>query len=81
MHEHSATYNLVNGVIGSAASALGVITQFQEQLDWALKMTSTSLLICVSLVTLFNLLKKKNVNDTMPDLEVTPVEADRISGG
>jgi hypothetical protein len=80
MHEHSATYNLVNGVVGSAASALGVITQFQEQLDWALKTTSTSLLICVSLVTLFNLLKK-NVNDTMPDLEVTPVEADRISGG
>jgi hypothetical protein len=59
MHEHSAAYNLVNGVIGSAASALGVITQFQEQLDWALKTTSTSLLICVSLVTLYNLLKKK----------------------
>lgn len=59
MDEHSATYNVVNGLIGSAASALGVITQFQEQLDWALKTTSTSLLICVSLVTLYNLLKKK----------------------
>jgi C4-dicarboxylate transporter len=80
MQEHSATYNLVNGLVGSAASALGVVTQFQEQLDWALKTTSTCLLICVSLVTLFNLLKK-NVNDTMPDLEVTLVEADRISGG
>ena len=57
--EHSATYNLANGLIGASASALGVITQFQEQLDWALKTTSTSLLICVSLVTLFNLLKKK----------------------
>jgi len=59
MNEHSATYNLANGLVGVASSALGVITQFQEQLDWALKTTSTSLLICVSLVTLYNLLKKK----------------------
>ena len=59
MNEHSTAYNLLNGVVGSAASALGVITQFQEQLDWALKTTSTCLLICVSLVTLYNLLKKK----------------------
>jgi hypothetical protein len=59
MHEHSTTYNLINGIIGAGASCLGVVTQFQEQLDWALKTTSTSLLICVSLVTLYNLLKKK----------------------
>jgi len=59
MGEHSATYDLVNGLIGSAASALGGVTQFQEQLDWALKTTSTFLLICVSIVTLYNLLKKK----------------------
>jgi hypothetical protein len=59
MQEHSTAYNLLNGVIGSAASALGVITQFQEQLDWALKTTSTCLLISVSLVTQYNLLKKK----------------------
>jgi hypothetical protein len=59
MHEHSTTYNIINGIIGVASSALGVITQFQEQLDWALKTTSTSLLICVSIVTLYNLLKKK----------------------
>ena len=59
MNEHSTAYNLLNGFVGSTASALGVITQFQEQLDWALKTTSTSLLICVSLVTLYNLLKKK----------------------
>ena len=56
---HSVGYNLLNGFVGSAASALGVVTQFQEQLDWALKTTSTFLLICVSLVTLYNLLKKK----------------------
>lgn len=59
MNEHSNGYNLINGIIGSAASALGVITQAQEQLDWVLRTTSTSLLICVSLVTLWNLLKKK----------------------
>jgi hypothetical protein len=59
IEEHSATYNIVNGLIGIAASALGVITQFQEQLDWALKTSSTILLICVSTVTLYNLLRKK----------------------
>ena len=59
MHEHSTTYNVLNGLIGAGASFLGVVTQFQEQLDWALKTTSTSLLICVSIVTLYNLLKKK----------------------
>jgi hypothetical protein len=41
------------------ASALGVLTSFQEQLDFVLKTISTTLLICVSLVTLYNLLKKK----------------------
>jgi len=56
---HSTAYNIVNGIIGVIASSLGVITQFQEQLDWALKTTSTILLICVSMVTLCNLLKKK----------------------
>jgi hypothetical protein len=59
IEEHSVTYNIVNGLIGIAASSLGVITQFQEQLDWALKTSSTMLLICVSSITLFNLLKKK----------------------
>ena len=59
IEEHSATYNIVNGLIGITASSLGVITQFQEQLDWALKTSSTILLICVSVVTLCNLLRKK----------------------
>jgi hypothetical protein len=59
MHEHSTAYNLANGIIGAAASALGVLTQFQEQLDFVLKTISTTLLICVSIVTLYNLLKKK----------------------
>lgn len=59
MNEHSTAYNLLNGLVGSAASALGVLAQFQEQLGWALKTASTSLLICVSIVTLYNLLKKK----------------------
>jgi multidrug transporter EmrE-like cation transporter len=59
MNEQSTAYNILNGIIGAGASFLGVVTQFQEQLDWVLKTTSTSLLICVSLVTLYNLLKKK----------------------
>ena len=59
MNEQSTAYNILNGLIGAGASFLGVVTQFQEQLDWVLKTTSTSLLICVSIVTLYNLLKKK----------------------
>ena len=59
MNEQSTAYNILNGLIGAGASFLGVVTQFQEQLDWALKTTSTLLLICVSIVTLYNLLKKK----------------------
>jgi len=59
MHEHSHLYSAINGVIGVVASALGVLTQFQEQLDYALKTASTILLICVSCVTLYNLTKKK----------------------
>ena len=59
MNEQSTAYNIANGIIGAGASFLGVVTQFQEQLDWVLKTTSTSLLICVSIVTLYNLLKKK----------------------
>lgn len=59
MNEQSTAYNISNGLIGAGASFLGVVTQFQEQLDWALKTTSTLLLICVSIVTLYNLLKKK----------------------
>ena len=59
MKEQSTVYNIGNGLIGAGASFLGVVTQFQEQLDWVLKTTSTSLLICVSIVTLYNLLKKK----------------------
>jgi len=59
MHEHSFCYNAINGLIGIMASSLGVITQFQQELDWMLKTVSTILLICVSIVTLYNLLKKK----------------------
>ena len=59
MPEHSSFYYAINGLIGAMASTLGIVTQFQEQLDWALKTTSTFLLICVSIVTLYNLLKKR----------------------
>ena len=58
MNENS-TYNLVNGLIGFCCSLLGVITQFQEELDAVLKTSSTILLCCVSIVTLYNQIKKK----------------------
>ena len=52
-------YTLLNGFVGIVSSSFAVIAQFQEQLDAVLKTTSTILLICVSLVTLYNLLKPK----------------------
>jgi hypothetical protein len=58
MDEHSTAYNIINGIIGAGASALSVLTQFQQDLDFALKTISSLLLICVSAVTLWNLLKK-----------------------
>ena len=57
MNDHC--YTLVNGIIGFAASFLGVITTFQQELEWWIRMTGGILGILVALVTLYNLLKPK----------------------
>jgi hypothetical protein len=57
--EHSFIYNAVNGFIGVASSALSVITQFQTELDAMLKTAGSFLFVCISAITLYNLLKKK----------------------
>ena len=50
--------DLLHGIAGTVAPALGVVTSFQEQLEWGLRMTSLSMGIIVGLLSLFRLLKK-----------------------
>ena len=50
--------DILHGVAGTVAPALGVITSFQEQLEWGLRMTSLTIGIIVGLLSLFKLLKK-----------------------
>ena len=50
--------DLLHGVAGTLAPALGVVTSFQEQLEWGLRMTSLTIGIAVGLLSLFRLLKK-----------------------
>jgi hypothetical protein len=50
--------DILHGVAGTVAPALGVVTSFQEQLEWGLRMTSLTIGIVVGLLSLFRLLKK-----------------------
>ena len=50
--------DFLHGVAGTVAPALGVVTSFQEQLEWGLRMTSLTIGIVVGLISLFRLLKK-----------------------
>ena len=50
--------DVLHGIAGTVAPALGVITSFQEQLEWGLRMTSLTIGIVVGLLSLFKLLKK-----------------------
>ena len=50
--------DLLHGIAGTVAPALGVITSFQEQLEWGLRMTSLTIGVIVGLISLFRLLKK-----------------------
>ena len=55
-NEHSHT--LANGITGVAASFGAVITTFQTQLEWWVRMSGSILGILVALITLYNLLRK-----------------------
>ena len=50
--------DILHGVAGTVAPALGVITSFQEQLEWGLRMTSLTIGIVVGLLSLFRLIRK-----------------------
>jgi hypothetical protein len=50
--------DVLHGIAGTVAPALGVITSFQEQLEWGLRMTSLGIGIVVGLLSLWKLIKK-----------------------
>ena len=49
--------DVLHGIVGTVAPALGVITSFQEQLEWGLRMTSLGIGIVVGLLSLWKLSK------------------------
>jgi uncharacterized membrane protein YccC len=59
MNEHSHLYNLINGAVGTVASLLGVISTFQEQLEYGVRITGGIIGILVGLITLYNFIRKK----------------------
>jgi len=59
MNEHSHLYNLINGAVGTVASLLGVISTFQEQLEYGVRITGGLIGIAIGLVTLYNFARKR----------------------
>jgi hypothetical protein len=56
LNEH--TYTLTNGITGVLASFGAVITTFQTQLEWWVRMSGSVLGILVAAITLYNLVRK-----------------------
>jgi heme A synthase len=57
MNHHYHT--VVNGIAGVSASLGAVLTTFQEQLEWGVRVTGGFLGIIVAGITIYNLLKNK----------------------
>ena len=57
MNHHIHTIS--NGIIGVTASVCGMLTTFQQQLEWGVRMAGGILGIAVGIVTLYNLLRKR----------------------
>jgi hypothetical protein len=51
--------DILHGIAGTVAPALGVITSFQEQLEWGMRMTSLTIGLIVGLLSLWNLIRKR----------------------
>ena len=52
-------HTIVNGVAGITASLGAVLTTFQTQLEWWIRISGGILGIMVTLITIYNLLRKK----------------------
>jgi hypothetical protein len=50
--------DFLHGIVGTVAPALGLVTSFQEQLEFGMRLTSLSLGIIVGLLSLLKLIKK-----------------------
>lgn len=57
MNHHYHT--VVNGVAGISASFGAVLTTFQTQLEWWIRISGGILGIMVTIITIYNLLRKK----------------------
>jgi len=57
MNHHAHT--IWNGVTGTLASAGAVITTFQTQLEWWVRMSGSCVGLMIALITLWNLIKPK----------------------
>jgi hypothetical protein len=52
-------HTIVNGIAGITASLGAVLTTFQTQLEWWIRISGGILGIMVTLITIYNLLRKK----------------------
>ena len=59
MQEHSPIYTLLNGLVGASASFLGVISTFQEQFEYGIRIAGGLIGILIGLITLWNFFRKK----------------------
>ena len=48
----------VNGLLGTAAPLLGVITSLQEQVEWGLRIGSLLVGLVIGIISLYQLLRK-----------------------
>ena len=51
-------HTLINGIAGMTASLGAVITTFQTQLEWWVRMTGGLLGLAIACITLYNLIRK-----------------------
>jgi hypothetical protein len=56
-NSHTA-HTLINGITGMAASFGGLITTFQTQLEWWVRISGGILGVIIALITLANLIRK-----------------------
>lgn len=56
--QHSIMTDLVKGIIGFSASAIGVVTSFQGQIEWSLRIATLIVGLVVGVLTAVNLWKQ-----------------------
>lgn len=60
MEEHHHT--LAKGAVGIGANLLGVITSFQQELEWWLRISSLAVGLVVGLLTAWSIIRKARRN-------------------